>query len=101
MKKWYSLIDKVYRMSNLREAYRQVRANRGAPGIDGVTVEAFGEHLEEELAKLHHELKTGTYEPKPVSYTHLDVYKRQVRGCRISGVYPVHLLTARIVEQRW
>jgi len=66
MKKWYSLIDKVYRMSNLREAYRQVRANRGAPGIDGVTVEAFGEHLEEELAKLHHELKTGTYEPKPV-----------------------------------
>ncbi|MDR9757464.1 MAG: hypothetical protein RJR35_12235 [Thermoanaerobacterales bacterium] len=34
MKKWYSLIDKAYRMSNLREAYRQVRANRGAPGID-------------------------------------------------------------------
>ena len=66
MKKWYSLIDKVYRMSNLREAYRQVRANKGAPGIDSVTVEAFGEHLEEELTKLHHELKTGTYEPKPV-----------------------------------
>jgi RNA-directed DNA polymerase len=66
MKKWYSLIDKVYRMSNLWEAYRQVKANKGAPGIDSVTVEVFGEHLEEELTKLHHELKTGTYEPKPV-----------------------------------
>lgn len=66
MKKWYSLIDKVYRMSNLREAYRQVKANKGAPGIDSVTVEAFGEHLEEELTRLHHELKTKTYEPKPV-----------------------------------
>ncbi|MGI6555143.1 MAG: group II intron reverse transcriptase/maturase [Bacillota bacterium] len=66
MKKWYSLIDKVYRMSNLREAYRQVRAKRGAPGIDSVTVEAFGENLEEELTKLHHELRTRRYKPKPV-----------------------------------
>jgi RNA-directed DNA polymerase len=66
VKKWYSLIDKVYRMSNLREAYRQVRAKRGAPGIDSVTVEAFGENLEEELTKLHHELRTRRYKPKPV-----------------------------------
>lgn len=66
MKKWYSLIDKVYGIENLEKAYRAVRANKGAPGIDGETVEAFGQHLEERLNQLHHELKTGTYEPQPV-----------------------------------
>lgn len=66
MKKWYSLIDKVYRLENLERAYRAVRANKGAPGVDGETVEAFGQHLEERLSQLHHELKTGTYEPQPV-----------------------------------
>jgi RNA-directed DNA polymerase len=66
MKKWYSLIDKVYRIENLEKAYKAVRANNGAPGIDGVTVEAYGQNLQEELNQLHHELKTGMYEPKPV-----------------------------------
>jgi len=66
MKKWYSLIDKVYKKENLYKAYKSVRANKGAPGIDGVTVEVYGINLEEEIDKLHHELKTGTYEPKPV-----------------------------------
>jgi RNA-directed DNA polymerase len=66
MKKWYSLIDKVYNKENLNKSYKLVRANKGAPGVDGVTVEAYGINLEEEIEKLHHELKTGTYEPKPV-----------------------------------
>jgi len=66
VKKWYSLIDKVYRLDNLERAYRAVRANKGAPGVDSETVEAFGQNLEERLRQLHHELKTGTYEPQPV-----------------------------------
>jgi len=64
--KYYSLIDKVYRMDNLRQAVGSVRVNNGAPGIDGVTVLAYQERLEEELSLLHHELKTDTYEPEPV-----------------------------------
>ena len=66
MKKWYSLIDKIYRMENLEKAYRKVRANKGKPGIDGVSVEAYGCDLENNLKQLHHDLKTGTYEPQPV-----------------------------------
>jgi len=37
-----------------------------APGVDGVTVKAFGQNLQEELRQLQHELKTGNYEPQPV-----------------------------------
>lgn len=66
MKKWYSLIDKVYRLDNLRLSYRKVRSNKGAPGIDGASVFSFGENLEENLLMLQQELKTGNYEPNPV-----------------------------------
>jgi len=64
--KYYSLIDKVYNLENLRRAYKSVKASNGAPGVDGQTVQAFGENLEAELERLHLELKTKTYRPSPV-----------------------------------
>jgi RNA-directed DNA polymerase len=53
-------------MENLKQAYGAVKANNGALGIDGQTVQAFGENLVAETAQLHLELKTGTYKPSPV-----------------------------------
>ena len=50
--KYYSLIDKVYSEKNLLKAYHRVNSNRGAPGIDGVTVKSFGEKLLEEIERL-------------------------------------------------
>jgi RNA-directed DNA polymerase len=93
MKKWYSLIDKVYRLSNLEAAYRAVRANKGAPGVDRVTVEAYGENLEEELRQLHHELRTGTYEPQPVRRVEIP---KPDGGVRLLGVPTVR---DRVVQQ--
>jgi len=61
--KLYSLIDKVYRGGNLEAAYRAVKANNGAPGIDGETVAFFGESLEAKLSEIHQELRSGSYEP--------------------------------------
>ena len=87
MKKWYSLIDKVYRLSNLEAAYRAVRANKGAPGVDGVTVEAYGQNLEERLRQLHHELKTGTYEPQPVRRVEIPKPDGGVRMLGVPTVY--------------
>lgn len=41
MKKYYSLIDKIYNKNNILEAFKRVKKNKGAPGVDGKTVEYF------------------------------------------------------------
>src|SRR5271155_3994581 len=45
--KWHSLIDKVYALKNLQSAWERVRANRGAPGVDGMTIAKYAEHVDE------------------------------------------------------
>jgi len=62
--RWFSLIDKVYREENLRSAFDKVKRNRGAGGVDWVTVEKFETDLDRELTKLSGELKAGTYTPQ-------------------------------------
>lgn len=67
--RFYSLYDKVYRYDILQHAYRLVRANGGAPGIDGVTfdqVEESEEGVAGFLLKLQEELKEKLYRPDPI-----------------------------------
>ena len=60
------LFEKVISYEQLYQAYRLVRSNRGAPGVDGITVEKFGENFEEELSLLSKELGEWKYRPLPV-----------------------------------
>jgi RNA-directed DNA polymerase len=64
--RWYWLHDKVFCERTLRVAYAQVAANQGAPGVDGVTVEAFGERLDEEISRLLASWKAGTFRPQAI-----------------------------------
>ena len=60
------LMEEVTKPENLNRAYRRVKANKGAPGIDGLTIEDLpawvAEHKQEFLAAL----LDGSYEPQPV-----------------------------------
>jgi RNA-directed DNA polymerase len=65
--RFYLLYDKVWRTDILRHAYDLARANKGAPGVDGVTfdqIEASG--LENWLTRLGEELRAKTYRCQPV-----------------------------------
>jgi RNA-directed DNA polymerase len=62
--KWYSLMDKVYTMPNLRAAFKKVKVNKGAAGVDHQTVEMFEGRLEENLEKLSLELREGSWGAK-------------------------------------
>src|SRR5271157_4980210 len=65
-KKVHSLIDKVYKRKNLEMAWERVQANRGSGGVDGQSLEAFGQQLGSELNRLQTELKEDAYHPQPV-----------------------------------
>jgi len=64
--KWFSLMDKVYALPNLRQAFARVKANAGAAGVDHVTVKEFAGHLEANLEKLSRTLADGSYRPPAV-----------------------------------
>ncbi len=64
--KWFSLIDKVYRPSTLNAAWQQVKANKGAAGIDRQSVEAFAAKEWEYLRELGQNLEQGKYRPQAV-----------------------------------
>jgi RNA-directed DNA polymerase len=65
-RKVHSLVDKVYQRKNLEMAWEKVKANRGSGGVDGQNLEAFAEQLDQQLDRLHSELKEDTYQPQPV-----------------------------------
>jgi RNA-directed DNA polymerase len=63
---WFSLIDKVYKPANLRAAYQRVAKNRGAAGVDHVTIEDFGKRLDDNLTSLHEQLREDRLHPQPI-----------------------------------
>jgi RNA-directed DNA polymerase len=69
---WFSLIDKVYRPSTLHAAWQVVRRNRGSAGTDHENLERFERRLEESIAGLEEELRTGIYRPRPIKRVYID-----------------------------
>ena len=87
-RRFHALYDKIYDLSILWSAWEAVRANRGAPGIDGETIAAI-EHrgVASFLAELRGELQQGTYRPAPA---------RRVAIPKASGgVRPLDIFTVR------
>ena len=64
--KWYSLIDKVASRRVLRAAFRRVKRNKGACGVDHVTIQQFESNLEQELGKLSQSLLDGSYRAQEI-----------------------------------
>lgn len=93
MRKLYSLIDKIYRRENLKEAFKAVKKNNGAPGVDGETVQDFAMELELNIERLHVELKTNTYVPQPVRRVEIP---KDGGGTRPLGIPSV---SDRVVQQ--
>lgn len=63
--RFYALYDKIYRKDFLREAWRRVKGNRGAGGIDGIEITDVAEAgVEEFLVKIGEELKSEEYQPQ-------------------------------------
>ena len=60
------LLERILSRENLETAWKRVRANKGAPGVDGITIEQFPDRTRPLWGDIRASLETGTYQPKPV-----------------------------------
>ena len=61
-----SLMEEVCQRDNLWQALKRVQANKGAPGVDGMTVRKLPKYLKRHWPKIREQLLAGTHQPQPV-----------------------------------
>ena len=60
------IMDQILQRENLNAAYRAVKANGGAPGVDGMSIEQLKEHVRKHWVNLERKLRAGEYQPAAV-----------------------------------
>jgi RNA-directed DNA polymerase len=87
------LMEAVVARENLLKAYQQVVANKGAAGVDGMTVEQLKPYLQAHWAQIKEALLQGTYQPQPVRCVEIP---KQNGGVRQLGIPTV---LDRLIQQ--
>jgi len=77
------LFDRLVSLFMLTLGWADVAKNKGAPGIDGITIDAFQENSDRELRQLAEELANWSYKPKPVKRVEID---KPDGGVRLLGI---------------
>ncbi len=98
------LMEEVVEGENLKAALKRVRANKGSPGVDGMTVHALPEYLKEHWPVIREQLLRGTYKPQPVRRKEID--KPDGGGVRKLGIPTVldrfiQQAVMQVLQKRW
>jgi RNA-directed DNA polymerase len=98
-----TLMDRVLERSNLQRALKQVRSNRGAPGIDGMSVDALPSYLKEHWLKIRAQLVAGRYRPRPVRRVEIPKPDGRKRPLGIPTVLDrfIQQAIAQVVSAQW
>ena len=97
-------VEEVCERGNLKAALRQVKANKGSAGIDGMTVDQLSEHLKQHWPTIREQLLNGTYEPKPVR--RVEIPKPDGGGMRKLGIPTVldrfiQQAVMQVLQRQW
>jgi len=97
------LMEEVCERENLRKAFRQVKANRGSPGVDGMTVGELSDYLKRDWPAIRQQLLDGAYMPKPVRRVEIPKPDGGVRKLGIPTVLDRFIQQAvmQVLQSRW
>ena len=87
------LLEEIHRRDNMKLAYKKVKANRGASGIDGITIEEIDDYLKENWVNIRDKIRKRKYKPKPVRRVEIPKPDGGVRNLGVPTVVD------RIIEQ--
>ena len=93
MVKYHSLRDKVFNVHNLYAAFQHVKKNKGAAGLDRVSIQQFESDLEKNIQNIHKELKTDVYKPSPALRVYIPKGRHEKRPLGIP------IVKDRVVQQ--
>jgi len=85
------LMEEVCERENCKQALARVKANKGSPGGDGMTVQQLPEHLKQHWPAIRKQLLSGTYKPQPVKGGNPQAGRRSAQAWHSNGagsVYP-------------
>ena len=97
------LMEEVVERENLKEALKRVKANKGSPGVDGMTVHALPDHLKEHWPAIRAQLLSGTYKPQPVRRVEIPKPDGGVRKLGIPTVLDrlIQQAVMQVLQGRW
>ena len=97
------MMEEIVERENLKEALRRVKANKGAPGVDGMTVDQLGDYLKQHWPAIREQLLSGTYRPKPVKRVEIPKPDGGVRKLGIPTVLDRFIQQAvmQVLQRRW
>ena len=97
------LMEEVCERDNLKEALRQVKANKGSAGIDRMTVGQLSDYLKQHWPFIREQLLRGTYEPKPVRRVEIPKPDGGVRKLGIPTVLDrlIQQAVMQVLQRRW
>ena len=81
------LLERILSNENIGMAWKRVKANHGAPGVDGISIEQFPEHTRRLWAKIRRSLLAGRYQPLPVRRVEIPKATGGTRPLGIPTVY--------------
>jgi RNA-directed DNA polymerase len=96
-------MEEIVERENLKEALRRVKANKGGPGVDGITFGQIDDHLKQHWPAIREQLLNGTYRPQPVKRVEIPKPDGGVRKLGIPTVLDRFIQQAvmQVLQQRW
>jgi RNA-directed DNA polymerase len=97
------LMERIVERDNLKKALAQVRRNKGAPGIDGMSVDDLAAHLKEHWPTIRAQLLAGIYEPQPVRRVEIPKASGGLRALGIPTVIDRFIQQAvlQVLQEDW